>query len=323
MRKILYVIAFLIMSALSVQARQNHELSFKVRASFQHNQEKTGFVGDYFTLNGRGDIGAGFSYDFRHNFNVKIDRSDVFAATDWIFLNYSPDGKWQFRAGKMVTDVGSIEYDAAAIDLYYTGEYWINAAGVFNFGVSAGYQWEKDLLRFQVMRSPDSAWEDRLFSYNLGWYGQHGCWKTIYSLNFFGMDGGRYMGQVGLGNLFSFGKAMLTLDLMSRSDMGSIRPFGSYSLVGEFKWNFSEKLDAFVRGTRDRNDGFARDFLVFDGTGCNKLGGGVEFRPIPAVRLHAYYYKRWGNIAGKSAELDVINLGVTWQIDILGLFGKQ
>lgn len=317
MKRIVFVIMALMISLPSLSAQSGHELYIKVRASFQHDQERTGFVGEYFTVNGKGDIGAGFSYDFRHNINRRIERSDIFSATDWVFLNYSPDGKWQFRAGKIVADVGSIEYDAAAVDLYYTSEYWINSGGVFNFGVSAAYQWEKDLLRFQFMRSPASNWEDRLFSYNLGWYGRHGCWKSIYSLNLFGMEGGSYMGQLALGNLFTPGRAAITLDAISRSDMGDIRPFGSYSLVGEFKWNFSEKLDAFVRGSRDRNRGFARDFFVFDGTSCNKLGGGVEFRPIPTVRLHAYYYKRWGDIAGRISDLDVFNIGATWQINIL------
>lgn len=317
MKKFIVVSMALIFSVLSLSAQSGHELYIKVRASFQHDQERTGFVGEYFTVNGKGDIGAGFSYDFRHNINRRIERSDIFSATDWFFLNYSPDGKWQFRAGKIVADVGSIEYDAAAVDLYYTSEYWINSGGVFNFGVSAGYQWEKDLLRFQFMRSPASNWEDRLFSYNVGWYGKHGCWKPIYSLNLFGMKDGRYMGQVALGNLFSIGRADFYLDAVARSDVGNFRPFGSYTLVGEFKWNFSEKFDAFVRGARDRNSGYSRDFFVFDGTSCNKLGGGLEFKPIPAVRLHAYYYKRWGDIAGKASDLDVFNIGVTWQINIL------
>lgn len=88
--------------------------------------DNSGFKGKYLMLSIDGKIDKHFSYAYRQRLNVGHSDMSFFDATDWAKLVYSPDGRWEFAAGKDVVAVGGYEYDKNPVDVYAASEYWNN-----------------------------------------------------------------------------------------------------------------------------------------------------------------------------------------------------
>ena len=287
------------------------EIIFKVRASYNASTDGCAFRGDRITAKVSGKLDEHFSYSIFHNFNKPITRNDLFNATDWAWLQYSPDSHWKFQGGKVVMDYGCFEYDDAPIDLYITGEYWNYVVG-FLFGASAGYDWGRDYVKFQITQSPFHTTGTSRFAYNLSWYGNHGGWKSIWTVNFFQQRESDCALHIALGDRFTWGPMTLSLDLMNRCDLASPGLLGSTSVAAEIKLRATSKFNFFLKINDDRNSSYEDDLMVAYGLALTRIGGGLEFKPLDSVRLHAYYCKQFG-----TAELDTFNVGVTWALKIL------
>ena len=287
------------------------DITFKTRASYNIDADGCSLHGDRITLALKGDLDNHFSYSVLHNLNKPITATDVFSATDWAWLQYSPDSHWKFQGGKVVMDYGCFEYDDSPIDLYVTGEYWDNV-GAFLFGASAGYDWGSDYVKFQITQSPFFETGRSLLSYNVSWYGTHEGWKSIWSVNFMQQREDECALHLALGDRFTWGPLTFTLDLMNRCDLACPKLLASTSLAAEIKLQASSKTDFWLKLDNDRNEGYEDDLMVAYGMNLTRIGCGVEFKPISNVRLHAFYCKQFG-----TAELDTFNIGITWALKIL------
>ncbi|MBQ2400128.1 MAG: porin, partial [Muribaculaceae bacterium] len=188
------------------------DLKIEVRADYQREyndghsiEENCGFRGKYLNMAISGNINDHFSYSWRHRFNKMIgsNGSSFFDATDWVWLAYNINN-FEVSAGKQVVGIGGYEYDRAPIDLYFCSEFWNNVA-CYQFGVSGAYSFNegKDKLMFQFCQSPFRTINPDMYAYNLMWYGNHGIFSSIYSVNMMEYAPGRFINYISLGNKFT------------------------------------------------------------------------------------------------------------------------
>lgn len=296
--------------------------------------DNSGFKGKYLFLRMDGSFADGFSYSFRQRVNRLLVSPSFFDATDWITLSYNYRN-FTFSGGKQVVAVGGYEYDAAPIDLYFCSEYWHNFA-CFQFGVSAAYTSpsSKDKILFQFCESPFrkaalNPENKEMYAYNLIWYGNHGFYNSISSVNFMEYQPGKYINYIVLGNRFTFGKFALELDIMNRAV--SLKEFlvNDYSIMGKLMWDPLEWMRAFVYITYDRNKTVSGDLCVVPGTDLVHAGAGFEFYPIKNnrnVRLHLNCSYADGDAPLTTAlrpGQTVVDAGITWKPDLLNIKRKK
>ena len=299
------------------------------------NKPTSGFKGKYLNLIVDGNISKNLYYFFRYRLprhNI-ADKQSYFNATDLIFLTYSPSKHWELSAGKQVVGVGGYEYDRAPIDLYFCSEFWNNVA-CYQFGVSATYVLGdgRDRIMAQVCESPFSNHEKFLFAYNLMWRGNHDWFNSIYSFNAMELTPGKYIYYLALGNEFRFDNFCLQLDFMNRATDGHAFFFKDFSVMGELSYMINNKVNIAARATYDvNNSGVGDDFYVMDGTELARVGGTVEYYPLPKnnkdLRLFGYYSYAWG-VNGNSNGVIQNNehqwgVGVRWDINIFSLKNKK
>ena len=222
--------------------------------------------------------------------------STFFDATDWLTMTYKYKN-WSVSAGKQVVAIGGYEYDRPPIDIYFASEYWNNIA-CYQIGVSGAYTTTdgKDQVLFQFCESPfrkksTNVLNEEMFAYNLMWYGNHGFFNSMYSLNFIEYLPGKFINYIALGNRFSFGKFALELDIMNRAMSGAAFWANDFSVIGELSWkpieveeknmNLEEKpifqriLDALLDGGRTGVD-----------VGLAIIPGVVTLAPIQLCSTH-------------------------------------
>ena len=307
-----------------------------------HLCDASGFKGKYINLMLSGDISKSFSYSYRQRLNKAHKDQTFFDATDWIYLTYTtPNRQWSLSAGKQVVGIGGFEYDRAPINLYFCSEYWNNIA-CYQFGASLTFATKSgnDKIMFQACESPFkgsfsdlSGYGSDMYAYNLMWFGSHGWFNSLYSVNAMEYMPDEYVYYVALGNEFLFGDVgKLQLDFMNRTTDGEWLDFNNFSLMGELSFNIGQKFTAFGKATYDVNnsDNFY-DWCVMPGTDITRLGAGVEFYPLPkgdrSVRLHAAYSHTLGengNILGGALRdnQSFFTVGLTWKVDIISMTKK-
>ena len=290
--------------------------------------EESGFRGKYLNVVLTGELAGKFSYGLRQRLNKFSKDMHFFDATDWLYLTYRPLPELALSAGKQVVAIGGYEYDRAPIDLYFCSEYWNNIP-CYQWGVSASYDLTPhDKLLAQVCQSPFDTPATDLYAYNLMWYGQHGWWSTMWSLNAIGADKGRYISYVTLGNEFRMGRHWnVQIDLMNRAGRHQQWIFGDFSVMGELNYYPSSHVRLFAKGTYDHNHTHTDvDHCVLPGTEITRLGAGVEYLPLKGrwhdlVRLHANYCYSWGEQGNPNGALldrqHLVNVGLTCRVDVL------
>lgn len=345
-------IAAAICSATAQDSNQNEvaddilDLKVELRADYQHEwldghtiDDNSGFKGKYLNIAMNGNISDHFSYSLRHRLNKTSFDSNFFDATDWAWVAYSVKN-WEISAGKQVVAIGGFEYDRAPIDLYFCSEFWNNVA-CYQFGVSGGYAFKngKDKLTFQVCQSPfrnhTSAWNPNarnlnMFAYNLIWYGNHGPFSAIYSVNMLEYAPGRFINYISLGNKFTHDKVSLEFDFMNRATAHQTFLFDDFSLVGEIAWKPNKRFNIFGKVSYDVNNSSNNDLYILPGTKLTRVGGGIEYFPFinnkHTIRLHAnfcYTFGDNGNIASTLSDKNsYLDLGFTWKFDIIKLKRK-
>ena len=328
---------------LAVYAQESELLRLRLEARVDYMQEyvddmkindNSGFKGRYLNIRMDGNLMDGLSYSYRQRLNKTILNSSFFDATDWLTLTYKYKN-WSVSAGKQVVAIGGYEYDRAPIDLYFCSEYWNNIA-CYQLGVSGTYTTSdgKDQILFQFCespfrRNPANVLNDEMFAYNLMWYGNHGFFSTMYSVNFIEYLPGKYINYIVLGNRFSFGNFALELDFMNRAMSGSDFLLNDYSIMGELSWKPVDILNVFIRATYDCNKTVTGDFCVAPGTDLVRAGAGIEFYPLKNyknLRLHLNCCYTDGDSPVGTVlrpEQTIVDAGLTWYMNMLDIKRKK
>ncbi|MCM1291377.1 MAG: OprO/OprP family phosphate-selective porin [Prevotella sp.] len=316
-----------------IDANEIVNLSFDARIDYQRDwvgskniKDNSGFEGKYINMRLDGTILPGLTYSWRQRFNKYSSDSNFFDATDWLFVNYDYRD-WSFNAGKEVVLIGGWEYDRAPINLYGCSVFWNNVP-CYALGVYAGYAVSpSDKLKFQITQSPFYTPEDRdLYSYNLFWEGNHGIYKSLWSVNMMEYQRGKYISYISLGNKFDVDNFSLELDLMNRANSHQTYFFKDCSLIAELSYKPTKHWNIFAKYTYDVNkSGNHSDYCVEDGTELNMIGAGVEFYPlrkkITSLRLHANCFYAWGKNANPGNVMQnkttLLDFGVTWYMNLI------
>lgn len=332
----------LAVAALGTASAQNPQwlnLQGEVRVDYQREyldgdavKSNSGFKGKFVNILMSGKISDAFSYSYRQRLNKAHKDQSFFDATDWAYLTYQPNQHWGFSGGKQVVGIGGYEYDRAPIDLYFCSEYWNNIP-CYQLGVSVAYTTGsgKDKFQGQVCESPFNLENEDMYAYNLMWYGSHGWFNTIYSANALEYRPGKFIYYLALGNEFQLGKAKLQLDFMNRATEHHAFFFKDCSVMGELSCPVGKHINLFGKVTYDVNHtGQEGDRCVYNGTELTRVGGGVEYYPLPDgnrnIRLHANFCYSWGKNGNEAGTMlpkqNLIDVGVKWKVDILSFTRK-
>lgn len=261
------------------------------RVDNEIRHEASGFKGEYLLMMVSGQINDRISYSWRQRLNKKIDQSDAFDATDWMYVNYNIDPHWNIAAGKQVAMVGGYEYDRSPLDIYLASEYWNNVAP-FQFGASASYTTTngKSCFTAQVTQSLFSMpSRNDMLAYHLHWAGNYGWFNSLYSINMVEYAPKHFISYIALGSRFNAGNASLELDLMNRAASHQTFFFKDCSVMARLDYRVMPHLGLYGKFTYDvnRTDTDA-DKSVMSGTELTAFGGGLEYYPTkgnPDVRL--------------------------------------
>lgn len=311
MKKLL-IIALLSVCLQSVFAQEKEgfaitQLFGETRLSFQQEMidgemmnDASGFKGRYLNFRIDGQIVKGLTFSYRQRLNKNTDAT-FFDSTDWLHIDWKPTDRLSLGAGKQVVAIGGYEYDRAPIDLYTCSEFWNNIP-CYQMGVSAAYNVApSDQLLLQVCNSPFRYWAgNNTYAVNLMWYGGHGFWETMWSVNMLQYTTSDWINYIALGNRFNLAKGVhLDVDIMNRAAMDQRFILDDWSLMTEFSVQPSDAVRCFAKYTHDENSsGTDHDLLVVDGTSLNMAALGVEYAPLKnhreAVRLYATGSYSWG-----------------------------
>ena len=320
---ILFASLLLPMGALAQQMHVD-EVSVDTRATF-HQETRGGvygthFQGDYLNLHIIGQISDRLSFRIRQRLNKKIEDTNPFNATDFLWLKWQPSPKWSFTFGKQAIMLGGYEVDSAPIDVYYYGAFTSNLYQYYAFGVSAAFHPAPgQSIAVQFIPSPISPVTQNAYSYNLYWNGHilpH--WKTVWSYNLVEDMYARKMNYLVLGNKFELGALVVDLDLIDRASFQQKNFLSDWSVIVKAiltlgKWNLCTKVGY------ERNDaanvdanGISYDLTLPAGNNYLYGGAGVEYFPLgnENLRIHAAYFR------DNHDDLNNFDIGVTWRFNI-------
>lgn len=101
--------------------------------------------------------------------------------------------------------------------------------------------------------------------------------------------------------------------------------------MGELSCPVGKHINLFGKVTYDVNrTGQEGDRCVYTGTELTRVGGGVEYYPLPDgnrnIRLHANFCYSWGKNGNEAGTMlpkqNLIDVGVKWKVDILSFTRK-
>ena len=338
-KKYLFLLAFC-SSTLLAQESKPLSLSVEARGDYQREyvdgetqKDECGFKGNILNVILKGDISPKFSYSYRQRLSgINKDRT-FFDATDWVYLNYKATENLTLTAGKQIVFVGGWELEPAPIDVYQLSEFCYNFP-CYEWGVIATYNFSggKDNLIMQICESPyQKAFKNihgesgDMYAYNLMWYGKHGFFEPLWSVNMMEYAPGKYINYIALGNKLHMGRRVqLEFDYLNRASSRQTFFFRDCSVMGKLNYQPVEQLNLFAKVSYDVNkSGNESDLCVLDGTEITRIGGGVEYFPLKndKVRAHAHYSYAFGNNTNPAGTLkdkqSAFNIGLTWRINVL------
>lgn len=244
----------------------------------QNADNNASFEGRYLNFMVDGEINSKLNFHFRQRLNKFGDmRSDVFGATDWVYINYCPDEHWTLSGGKQVVAIGGYEYDRAPIDIYFASRFWNNIA-CYQFGVSGAYTTTDGhhTVLAQMCNSPYQTIGNSCFAYNLMWMGSMGSFSTIWSLNAMQYERSRWGNFISLGNRFNLPSAYIELDLMNRYWGHGHYLLDDYSVIAKACYS-AGRFDIFAKGGYER---YAPTPGVDSYVEKPFYGAGVEYFPL-------------------------------------------
>lgn len=270
-------------SLFNIESRFGYELeSFEGKV----NNDNTGFKGQYLLFRIDGELTESLSFSYRQRLNKNTDQT-FWDATDWFHVDWKATDWLTLSGGKQVVLIGGYEYDRAPIDLYYCSEFWNNIF-CYQLGASAAVDvTTRDQLVLQLCNSPFRTWAgNNTYGVNLIWYGKHGVWETMSSVNMLQYSRTSWINYIAIGNKFNLSRSLsLELDLMNRAASGQTFLLKDCSVMGELSYQSDDKLRLFAKYTYDVNhSGIDADYMVMDGSELSLFSAGVEVQPIEKYR---------------------------------------
>jgi hypothetical protein len=325
MKRLAILTAGLLLSVAAL-AQQMHvdEVSVDTRASF-HQETREGvysshFQGEYLNLHIMGQLTDKLSFRIRQRLNKKIEDTNPFNATDFLWLKWQASPKWSLTFGKQPILLGGYEIDSAPIDVYYYGAFTNNLYQYYAFGISAAYSPAPgQSISLQFIPSPISPVTQNAYSYNLYWNGHIlPRWKTVWSYNLVEDMYARKMNYLVLGNKFELGALVVDLDLIDRASFQQKNWLSDWSVIVKAiltlgKWNLCTKMGY------ERNDaanvdinGISYDLTLPAGNDYFYGGAGVEYFPLgnENLRIHVAYFR------DNHDAVNNIDIGLTWRFKI-------
>ena len=325
MKRLVLLTAGLLLSAAAL-AQQMHvdEVSVDTRASF-HQETREGvygshFQGDYLNLHILGQITDQLTFRIRQRLNKKIEDSNPFNATDFLWLKWQATPKWSLTFGKQPILLGGYEIDSAPIDVYYYGAFTNNLYQYYAFGISAAYSPAPgQSIAVQFIPSPISPVTQNAYSYNLYWNGHIlPRWKTVWSYNLVEDMYARKMNYLVLGNKFELGPLVVDLDLIDRASFKQKNWLSDWSVIVKAiltlgKWNLCTKVGYERNDAANVDiDGISYDLTLPAGNNYLYGGAGVEYFPLgnENLRIHAAYFR------DNHDAVNNFDIGITWRFKI-------
>ena len=295
--------------------------------------ENSGFKGNNLMISIQGNITEKFSYRFRQRIHQQKFNNGFFDGTDYMWLQYAFSNRWDVRAGRIAIEHGSAEYQRDPSEQYILSDFY-NFAPCYLFGLNVGYNLtENDRLVAQVAESSFRTKENTgLLSYALSWYGNHDWFHTMYSANMTEYRAGKFVYYLSLGNQFNLGDhVLLNVDYQNRFTDGD-EFWKDCTVRGELMIRPNEYLNIIGLGVYSSNKthDLGPQYLTY-GTELTRVGGIVEFAPIPKIdkllKIHAGYSYCWGNenASRETAEQNrhFFTVGVQWEMDMVALAKKM
>lgn len=325
MKRLAILTAGLLLSV-AAPAQQMHvdEVSVDTRASF-HQETREGvysshFQGEYLNLHIMGQLTDNLSFRIRQRLNKKIEDTNPFNATDFLWLKWQAAPKWSFTFGKQPILLGGYEIDSAPIDVYYYGAFTNNLYQYYAFGISAAYSPAPgQSISLQFIPSPISPVTQNAYSYNLYWNGHIlPRWKTVWSYNLVEDMYARKMNYLVLGNKFELGALVVDLDLIDRASFQQKNWLSDWSVIVKAiltlgKWNLCTKVGYERNDAANVDiDGISYDLTLPAGNDYFYGGAGVEYFPLgnDNLRIHLAYFR------DNHDAVNNIDIGITWRFKI-------
>lgn len=309
-------------------ARVDYQRDYRQGETFD---DECGFKGKYFMLNINGNITNRFSYVFRQRINNIKSNNSFFDGTDYLYLKYRFNRKWDVQGGKMALAIGSMEYERHPMEIYLTSEFF-NMIPCYKFGVSLGFNvTENDRLVAQFTESPFRKKGTDLYGYTFAWYGNHDWFHTVYSANVLEYQPGKFIYYLGLGHRLAFDKVYVEFDYLNRATNNHAFFFKDCSVIGEVGVQPTKHWNVFAKASYNRNvTDDPADECVWAGTDMTQVGGGLEYFPLrngdKSLRVHAAYSYHFGKNGNPNGALQkdqhFMTVGLQWQMDLVDLARK-
>lgn len=296
-------------------------IAFDARADFTYGTTtgegySSGIHGRYLNLMVNGEILPGLTYDWRQRLNKFGEcASDVFYATDWLYLNYQPIKNLSVQAGKQVVQMGGYEYDAAPINVFIASMFWDHFA-CYQFGASATYHSNngKHALTLQACNSPFQKIGSSCWAYNLFWSGDMGPFHTLWSVNMMEYERGRFTNYISLGNKLDIGKFCIEADIMNRATSRQPFFFSDYTAIGKAEYSPAWWLIIMAKGGYE-------DYRPHPGAEEHLkkpfYGGGMEFFPFKKLGRNLRLHAIWSSTCQiDGSRVDQMNIGIKWRVNV-------
>lgn len=292
--------------------------------------ENSGFKGNNVMISIQGNLNDHFSYRFRQRIHQLKHTENFFDGTDFMYLKYAMNNKFDITAGKNAIELGSAEYQRDPSEQYFLSEYMYYMP-FYKFAVNLGYNvTENDRVVFQVSESPFRTTDTEFTAFAFSWYGNHGCYHPVYSVNAYEYRRGKFLYGLNTGHQFIFDKFRVNVDYMQRVT-GKRRLLDDFSIRGEVMVQANEHFN--VKGIaiydKNENHNFGPLYMA-KGTELGRFGGVVEYTPLPeqynTLKVHAAYSYTCGHRGIKNQVPDMnrhyMVVGVQWEMDIVDLAKK-
>lgn len=307
------------------------------RLDYQREYQKSdlidansGFKGKNLMISIQGNITEKFSYRFRQRISQTKKHNDFFDGTDYMWLQYNFNNRWDVRAGKIAIEHGSTEYQRDPSEQYVFSDFW-NYPACYLFGLNLGYNvTTNDRFVLQAAESSFRTKDNDVYAYALSWYGNHDWFHTMYTMNMTEYRDGKFVYYIGLGNQFDLGKVLINVDYMNRfTDSNNF--WKDCTLRGELMYRPSNHFNIVGFGVYSSNKAhdLGATYIPY-GTEMTRIGGILEYSPIPKIdktlKFHAGYSYGFGNIGVKhetpSLYRHFMTVGMQWEMDIIELAKK-
>ena len=293
--------------------------------------DPSGFKGNNLMISIQGNITERFSFRYRQRISQTKSNSSFFDGTDYMWLQYAFNNRWDIRAGKVALEFGSAEYQRDPSEQYIFSDFW-NYPPCYKFGINLGYNLTaNDRLVLQAAESSFRTKDNDTYMYSLSWYGNHDWFHTMYSANVAEYRRGKFIYYLSLGHTLNLGKKVqVNVDYQNRFT-GKDEFWKDCTVRGELMVRPNNHFNIIGLGVYSSNKthDLGPLYLTY-GSELTRFGGIVEYSPIPekdkTLKIHAGYSYCFGQEGVKnvapSQNRHFMTVGAQWEMDIVALAKK-